>query len=242
MDDPTVFLQLPGEPDENIARVVMNPGDIFNYASPTAWINSAIEALTGTDVIGYFTEWVGGDWASIYKFGDALYNLAECMQQIGVNIQQGMEFLDSDWDGNANDAAYNYFTSFASAASGQQMALFEAGQEYHKAASGAYHVANALGNILQALGDKAVLAGIVGGASIAFSSTGVGAVAGAGGYVAVAFIVKDMINLINKANLIINTALTTIFASFGLGVDLANQGGAPLNVPLPDVLYTAPGV
>ncbi|MBB2940538.1 hypothetical protein FB565_000242 [Actinoplanes lutulentus] len=241
MDDPTFLLQPPGETSENVARVVMNPGDAFNYISPAAWINSAIESLTGTDVIGYFTDWVGGDWAAIYRFGDALHSLADCMQQIGVNIQQGMESLDADWDGNANDSAYNYFTSFAAATSGQQYALNEAGKEYHKAASGAHQVSNALGNILQALVDKAILAGVVAAGSAAFTATGVGAAAGIGGYAAVALIVKDMLNLLNKASLIINTALTTIFGTFGLAMDIAYQGGTPLDVPLPAAPYIPPG-
>ena len=238
MDDPTDFLKEPGEPDASISNGFANPLDLFNYVSPSAWINAAIESLTGVDVFGWMTDWVSGDWAAMWKFGDAMANLAGCMQQIGINIQQGMLELDNSWDGNASDAAFKYFSDLAAATSGQQIALRDRQEAYHKAALGAWQLSNQLGNIMQALADKAILAGISAAAGTVLAETGVGAVIG---YGVAALIVVDMLNLINRASIIINTAGTAILGLFGGGMDLAYQGGDLSAIPLPSVAYTAPG-
>lgn len=238
MGDPTAFLTEPGEPDDSVSNGFANPADLFNYVSPSAWINSAIEGLTGFDVFGYFTDWVSGDWSAMWKFGDAMANLAECMQQIGINIQQGMLQLDDHWDGNANNAAYSYFSTLAAATSGQQIALRDSQDAYHKAAQGAWHLSNQLGNILQALADKAILAGITAGAGTALAETGVGAFVG---YAATALIVADMVKLINNASTIINAAITVIVGIAGAGMDLGYQGGSLSAIHLPNTAYTVPG-
>jgi hypothetical protein len=61
VDDPTDFLKEPGEPDASVSNGFANPLDLFNYVSPSAWINAAIESLTGVDVFGWMTDWVSGD-------------------------------------------------------------------------------------------------------------------------------------------------------------------------------------
>ncbi|MFC0006578.1 hypothetical protein [Micromonospora siamensis] len=238
MDDPTRFLTEPGKPDSSITNGFVNPIDMFNYVSPSAWINAAIKKLTGVDVFGWMTQWIGGDWEAIWKFGDAMGNLAACMQQIGMNIQQGMLNLDGQWDGHAGDAAFQYFSKLASATSGQQLSLYDIRDSYHKAATGAWQLANQLGNILQALADKAIIAGLAAAAGTITAETGVGAVAG---YGVAALMVIDMLNLINKASLLINTAGTAILGFFGTGMDLAYQGGDLSSIKLPAVSYTAPG-
>jgi hypothetical protein len=239
MDDPTRFLLEPGEPEASMSEGFANPLDLFNYLSPSAWINTAIQKLTGVDVFGWMSDWVSGDWQAIFKFGDAVGHLGECMQQLGVNIQQGLVDLDPSWDGNASDAACRYFSDLAAATSGQQVALYEMRDHYHKAATGAWQMANQLGNVLQALADKAVLAGIAAAAGTITSETGIGAVAG---YGVAALIVIDMLKLINKASTIINTAGSVILGIFGGGMDLAYRGGALAAKPLPANAYSHPGV
>jgi hypothetical protein len=239
VDEPTDFLKDPGEPEDSISNGFLNPIDIFNYASPSAWINEAITSLTGFDAFGYFTDWIGGDWAAIWKFGDAMGNLAQCMQQIGVNIQAGMIELDQQWDGNASDAAYQYFSTLAAGASGEQLPLADTQEKYHKAASGAWQLANQLGNIMQALADKAILAGISTAAGTALAETGIGAVLG---YASAALLVTQMLQLINRASTIINTAGTVILGIVGAGMDFGYKGGDLSAIQLPTAAYTAPGV
>ncbi|BCY09207.1 hypothetical protein [Actinoplanes sp. L3-i22] len=238
--DPTDYLVEPGEPDESISNGFVNPLDLFNAISPSAWLNEAIEGITGVDVFGWFTEWLAGDWEGVWKFGDAMTNLAGCMQQIGVDIQAGFSQVDGVWDGNASDAAYAYFSNLATKTSGQQVAIYPGGETYHKAATGAWQVSNQLGNVFQALADNAILFGLTVGASGALMGTGVGAVVGGAGMGAAALIVLDMLTLINRASTIINTAGTVILGLLGEGMSLAYQGGDLSSVPLPNAPYVSP--
>ena len=56
MGDPTAFLVPPGEPDDSMTNGFLNPLDVFNYVSPSAWICKIIEEFTGVDPIGWCTQ------------------------------------------------------------------------------------------------------------------------------------------------------------------------------------------
>jgi hypothetical protein len=241
-DKPTDFLAVPGEPEESLTNGFVNPFDLFNALSPTAWINEAIEGITGVDFLGWCMEWLSGDWEGIWKFGDAMGNVAQCMQQVGINIQAGMNQLDQSWDGKASDSAYVYFSNLAAKTSGQQVAIYPGEKAYHKAATGAWQVSNQLGNIAQALADNAILWCLTVGASGALYGTGVGAAVGTAGLGAAALITLEMLKLVNDASLIVNTAGTAIFGVFGEAMSLAKQGGDLSSLPLPNSPYVSPVV
>ena len=215
-----------------------NPFDIFNYVSPSAWVAETIETVTGFDVFGAVTQLLTGDWEAIWKFGDAMGNLAQCMQQIGINIQAGMLQLDPSWDGNASDAAFRYFTGLAAATSGQQAALYAAKDGYHNAARGAWQLASQLGNLLQAIGDKAIVMGISAALGTATAETVAGAVVG---WDVAALLAADILKLANNISTIINTAGTVILGAFGTGMVFADQGGDLSAVQLPSAAYMSPG-
>src|SRR5689334_4257383 len=118
MTEATQYLVAPGEPDDSVTNGFVNPVDVFNYLSPSAWVNDIISKTTGVDIFGYATDTFTGEWDALYKFGDALTNLAQCLQQIGIDIQRGMLALDQGWSGNAEDSAYMYFSNLAAAVSG----------------------------------------------------------------------------------------------------------------------------
>jgi hypothetical protein len=166
-------------------------------------------------------------------------NLAACLQQLAFNIQREVIDLDASWDGNASDAAYQYFSNLAAVLSDQHDPLNEIRDNYHKAAAGAWQLANQLGNILQALADRAILVGIAAAAGTITAESGVGAVVG---YGVSALIIVDMLKLVNKASIIINTACIAIGGLFGAIMDGAYQGGAIAATPLPAVSYSKPGV
>jgi hypothetical protein len=238
MGDAGRFLVSPGEPDDSVTNGFLNPTDIFNYVSPSAWVNDVIEKVSGVDLFGLATETFTGEWAALYKFGDAMASLAQFMQQVGIDVQAGAVELDGRWDGNAADAAYNYFTQLAAATSGQQAALFDAARGYHEAAKGAWQLSSQLGNLLQAVVDKAILVGVSWAAGTATAETGIGAVAG---YGVAAWQAAELLDLINQASTIINTAGTVIGAAFGGGMDVAGQGGSLSAAPLPAAPYALPG-
>ncbi|MCO8272866.1 hypothetical protein M1L60_19920 [Actinoplanes sp. TRM 88003] len=238
MSDATRFLVAPSEPDETVTNGFVNPVDIFNYLSPSAWINDIIEKTTGVDIFGLATDTFTGEWGALYRFGDAMGNLAQALQQVGIDIQTGAIDADRTWDGNASDAAYRYFSELAAATSGQQAALYDAAKGYHEAAKGAWQLSNQLGNLLQAIVDKAIIIGISAAAGTVTAETGIGAVAG---YGVAAWQAVELVKLVNQASTIINTAGTVIMAAFGGGMTVAGRGGDLSAVPLPQAGYALPG-
>jgi hypothetical protein len=238
MTEATQYLVAPAEPDDSVTNGFVNPVDIFNYLSPSAWVNDIIAKTTGIDIFGYATDAFTGEWDALYKFGDALANLAPCLQQIGIDIQRGMLALDQTWDGNAADSAYMYFSNLAAAVSGQQAAFVQAAEGYHRAAKGAWQLSNQLGNILQAVADKAILLGVSAAIGTATAETGIGAVVG---YGMAAYQAVELLNLVNEASTIINTAGSVIMAAMGGGMDAFSQGADFSAVPLPSTPYTQPG-
>jgi hypothetical protein len=168
----------------------------------------------------------------------ALRNLAEFLQQLGINIQQGIDELDVSWDGNASDAAYQYFSELAADISAQRLPLHDIGENYHEAAIGAWELSNQLGNILQALADWAIIAGVSAAAGTATAGTGVGAIFG---YGLTALAVARMLERINEASRIMNTAGVMIVGLFSTGMDFGDRGGNLSATPLPVTAYSPPG-
>jgi len=238
MSEATRFLVDPPEPDDSTTNGFTNPFDVFNYVSPSAWVNDLIETASGVDIFALATDALSGEWDALWKFGDAMANLAQCLQEIGIGIETGVLALDRTWDGNAGDGAYNYFTALAAATSGQQAALYASAQGYHNAARGAWQLSSQLGNMLQAIADEAILMGISAAVGTATIETGVGAVVG---YGMAAYQAVKIAQLVNTASQFINTAGTVILGAFGAGMDFADQGGDLSAVPLPATSYAPPG-
>ncbi|MBW6432729.1 hypothetical protein KZ829_03110 [Actinoplanes hulinensis] len=238
MSDPGANLVPPGLPDESLSNGFLNPIDLLNYASPTAWINKGIEAATGFDVIGSFMEAVSGDWEAVWKFGEAMGHLADCMAELGINVQQGMLQVDDSWDGNAADAAYLYFSNLAAGISGSQHDFRQIEDDYQKAALGAWQLASQLGNILQAIVDAWLIGLAAAGAGAALSATGAGAVAG---YAVAGVQAVRIAKLINDASLKINAGGTAIMAIFAVPMTIAYRGGDLSDIKLPAAAYTTPG-
>ncbi len=190
------------------------------------------------DLLGWITECIAGDWEALWKFGDAVGNLARAMQAIGVNIQEAELRVDRSWHGNAADSAFNYFSTLAAATSGQQEAMWNAEDGYHKAATAAWQLANQLGNIVQAVTDELIIASIAAAAGTVTAESGVGAVVG---YGIVAIQVTRALKLVNQASQIINTAGTVVLGGFGGVVEAAAQSNHLSGVPLPAAAFTAPG-
>ena len=186
------------------------------------------------------TQWLAGDWSAIWKFGDAMGNLAQFMQELGIEIEQGMLTLDHSWHGNAEDAAYMYFSDLAATVSGQEAAMFNAQDSYHLAAKGAWQFANQLANLLQSIADEAVIAAMTMAASTGAATTGIGAAVGILGYAGSALLVARILDKVNQASQIINYSGMAIMGMFGLVSDAAAQTGHLSNVPLPVSGFSLP--
>ena len=157
MDDPTRHLTEPQPVEPSDAGGYLNPLNVLDLASPTAWINYGIKELTGYDVLESFVKPFSGDWSAYSRYGDALKHLGPAAQDIGVNIQQELDRVDASWEGNANDAAYNYFNNLAAKTSELQHALYAAAAEYEDAARGIWLLAQQVANIIQSVIDEFVI-------------------------------------------------------------------------------------
>jgi len=239
VEDAARFLMEPAEPDATISQGYANPLDLINLASPSAWINALIADLTGVDVFEWCCDWISGDWAAIERFGTALRHLDECSIQLAINVQTASDTAGGHWRGHAADQAANYFNHLAVAVSAQHDDLVSAADAYHKASQGAWLLASQLGNILQALADRAIIAGITAAAGTVAAETGVGA---AVGYAVTALVVMDMLRLINSAATKIQTAGGLILGVTGLIVDVADQDGGLGAIPLPTRAYQTAAV
>jgi uncharacterized protein YukE len=234
----TDLLVAPPEPDDSVTGGYGLPTDIFNYLSPSAWVDNVIAKVTGYDIFAHVTEVFTGEWDSLYKFGDALGNLAQSLQQIGIDVQTGIDRLDGQWGGNAADSAHAYFTQLSTALSSQQNALYAAQDSYHRAARGAYELADQIGNLLQTAIDKAILIGIAVSLGTATSETIVGGVVG---YTLAGYQALSLLNTVNKAATIANTAGTVIFGLMGGAEDFFSQVGHPADGLIPPAPYSPPG-
>jgi hypothetical protein len=112
--------------------------------------------------------------------------------------------------------------------------MYNSAESYHLAARGAWQLATQLGNLAQAMADEAIIAAILAGASTGAAATGVGAVVAIGGYAGSALFVARILDRINQASQIINTATTATLGMFGLVVDATAQVGHLSDIPLPD--------
>src|SRR5215831_10181439 len=144
MDDPKSFLVTPDSVEPSVSGGYLNPLSVLDAVSPSAALNSTIEALTGYDMIGTLVKPFTGDWAAFSRFGSALRHLADCHEAIGVNMQAELDELAQTWEGHDSDAAYRYFNDVAARVSASQTILLDAADNYDKTATGVWLLAQQL--------------------------------------------------------------------------------------------------
>lgn len=239
MEDVRGELIVPRVRDASVSNDYADPFSLFSVLSPSDWIDSFLQALTGWDPLGYLSSSLAGEWEAFAECGVAYGHIARACQDLGINIQEGEIRLDRSWDGNANDAAHRYFCELASRVSAMQLAFDDAAENYAKAAQGAWLAANQVKNLLESILDSAVIAAACTAAGTAAIETGVGT---AVGYGLAALEVARITELLSRAQRIIQTAGTVIEGAAGLVMNLSNQGGTLASYPLPDAAYDHPAV
>ncbi|MET8256471.1 hypothetical protein [Micromonospora sp. NPDC005205] len=237
MREPTDFLLEPGQPDASLTKGFANPIGILDAISISHWINQIIKDVAGYDVIGTITNVFVGDWESFYKAGDAYGNLGQSLQALGQNVSLISSQLDQQWDGQAADAAFNYFRQLGTAAVEQNVVLAQIEEQYHEAGRAIWLLADMIGGLIKLMIDKAIIIGVSAAAGTALIETGVGAVAG---YGIATWQAIELVKKVNDAALKIQTGGTLILGFFSFMKTLAEQGGNLSQVPLPDQPYTSP--
>lgn len=237
--DPTVHLVTPKPVDESMCEGFINLTSFTDLVSLSAWLNEAIEGLTGVDVIGSMLEPVSGDWEKVSTYGTALANLSDCVRGIANNVDAANTDLDFHWHGNAADAAHLYFTSTSRSLAAHADAIDRAAEQYQKLALDIWHFAEALKGIVQTIVDQALVTLIFMAAGTALLETGVGAVAG---YALGAIKLAQLLQTINKGSRVAQAANIAFQVGFSTLVGIFKEIEALGPIPTVGAVYDHPMV
>lgn len=198
----------------------------MDYLSPTSWAMKGLDTVFGFDPISWLQERVFGDWETLATMEAVLANASSALHDLALNVQSGATALASTWQGNAGDAAYRYFTDLASAITALESPLKEMGQAYRVVADAVWSSCEALGGVIKALLDAAIIAGIAAAGGTLTAATGVGAVVG---YGVAAVEVANMLRLWGQATKLYQNASAAVLAFRSvLGHNLDNLGAVRL--------------
>ncbi len=165
----------PPEPD-----TPPNALGFMDYLSPTSWAMKGFDIVLGFDPISWVQERFSGDWEAVATMSPVLANTGTALHDLAFNVQSGATTLHPLWQGNAGDAAYDYFTDLATGIAALRDPLQQMADEYHAMADAVWSAGEAIGGLIKGMIDAAIIAGIAAAAGTATSWTGVGAVAGYG--------------------------------------------------------------
>jgi hypothetical protein len=157
------------------------------YISPSYWLGTAMDLVIGTNPFEWAAEQFTGDWQAVQVAGKAVQNLAAFNEVFASRINSGVAAVGYGWEGNARDAADDYFSGVVQVIRGQIGVLVELGWQLDTTAFSVYETAGALKGMLEGLVDLLIAIGlemagsaastatvigpIVGGASIAFTAS-----------------------------------------------------------------------
>jgi hypothetical protein len=237
MDDPTRHLLVPVAPPERVADGFANVTQVLDYVSPTAWLNAAIQGMTGYDVLETLVQPISGDWERIGRYGDALGHMSACLGELAIQVQTHANDLSRHWTGNAGDAAFVYFSDTATALSRHAAVLQIADERYTALALDVWHMSQQLQGLLQSICDQAAVALIEMAAGTALIETGIGAVAG---YSLAAIQIASIVRTIARASLIIQAAGAAIGVSVAGLTGVLKEFGDLGSIPMPARAYQNP--
>lgn len=237
--DPLTFLTEPGTPSD-----FSDPLAWFNavgdYASPSWWINQVLNDTIGVNPIDYVNQLVVGDWKGFATCATVWGQLAKAVDAIGDNVNNGLRWLAADWQGNASDAAVEYFDRTGKALLSHRDVFEFLHDKYREVARDVWLGAKTLADIIKMIMDEAVVLGLTAAAGWALSVTGVGAGVswgiGAFQYMRIIDLWGDATNTIARVQAAITTFVTLCTTPDSITFSEVN----PLPIPLAD--YNHPGV
>jgi uncharacterized protein YukE len=152
----------------------------MDYLSPTSWAMKGFDIVLGFDPISWVQERFSGDWEAVATMAPVLTNTGAALHDLALNVQSGATTLHPLWQGNAGDAAHDYFTDLATGIAALQTPLDQMATEYHAMADAVWSSGEAIGGLIKGMIDAAIIAGIAAAGGTATSWTGVGAAVGYG--------------------------------------------------------------
>lgn len=111
----------------------------------------------GYDPYEFLLKPVTGDWSGFRACADVFRNAADAARAVSGNLSHGRYGLASSWEGKAADSCEAFFELVAMAVVPAADVLDRIGDEYEKAAKGAFDFASVVGSLLSDLIDAAVI-------------------------------------------------------------------------------------
>lgn len=237
--EPASQLRAPAERTESIlGQPFSNPASVLDWMSPSHIVNEFVKQVVGYDIFGEASKLFSGDWELVWQAAGAYRNLANAMQDIGVNVSHGNVELDYCWHGNAGDAAFMYFADLSATISAQQISLNALADSYEKAAEGTYRIGETVSGIMKDIMDAAMIGVVAASAGTATIETGVGFVTGWGVAAYEAYKIAEMAD---KARKLIATASALVGTVVGEIQAASASTGTLAKYPLPGSGYRHPG-
>lgn len=170
-------LTTPEEADELnwfVQQLIGLGGDLL---SPSAWFNTLIGWMTGTEPISWVTQQFMGDYQAIHTCGSATQKIGDWYGETGSLISADVSVLFREWRGDAADSSKNYFRELIEAFADQPEALNSLGSDLMQSAQSMYFAGQAVTGLIIALIDLVIALIPLAIAAAAASTTGIGAIA-----------------------------------------------------------------
>jgi hypothetical protein len=236
--DPLAHLTEPGEPPD-----FSDPMALFNtmgdYLSPTWWINQVLNDTIGVNPMEYVNQVVVGDWKGFARSGTMWAQLAGAADDIGANLDNGLRWMAADWQGKAGDAAAHYFDYAGKALHSHADVFRVLHDKYVEIARDVWLCSKTLADIIKAIMDAALVAGLAVLAAASLSWTGIGA--GISWSVA-AWECSQIMKLWGEGSAAIATTQTLITGFVGMATspdDITLREITPLPMPVVDYDHPA---
>lgn len=106
--DPASDLILPSVPD--FVNPLQPLLDAQSILSPTNWALKILTGILGYNPLDKAIEFFTGDWEQYGLVSEGWNSLANFTEDLTGNVRHGLGVLNEFWGGNAEDAAWSYFT------------------------------------------------------------------------------------------------------------------------------------
>jgi hypothetical protein len=192
------------EPGGVIDRV----GEILEPLSVSGVVLFTLRQLFGYDPVEALVCQVRGNWEKLYECGVVFHQLADLSGDVAINIDQGARELDAVWDGNAGDAAVQYFKRLADSIDKLAPPLDKLGDAHQQVATSTWEAAETLKGLISTMIDDTVVVSVMVSAGAALIETGLGPLICYGGAAfEIAEIYEIYVTCTKKLHLLYNTAL-----------------------------------
>jgi hypothetical protein len=149
--DPVIDLVLPSVPDFTDPLAPLRA--VQSALSMTGWAYQTLIRILGFDPLRSAIEFFAGDWEHYSRVCAGWTSLANFTADLAENLKSGLGLLDRFWGGNAQDAAWSYFTGLAGALVPVQLTLGQLRYYYQQAALVSYAASQNIASRIEAMVD-----------------------------------------------------------------------------------------